>query len=380
MNIRGLFPARKQISKGPTPRTEETEDAMKRRQWIIGSAVAVALVAGGIGIGAKAQAKADKELFPIKTPTLKNCGLAPWLVTDRLGYFAEEGIKIVYTGETQPALVIPSILKGNNDVSGGHPNTIAVAKAGGAAITGVVRGGLEPAPNIDPKFRHMWWFVNPTKHPNVKSFADLKNIPGKIKFSIITRNQCSDFLANRILDKYGIPRDKVEWVTMPDIQAIQALKQGLVDVGGVHPPFYKGMQDAGEVKIADSSEAGLGSAAGVGYYYFTDDFIKKHPKEVAGFVRAIKRGQRWANANPEKTAKWVEEVIGVPVTGNHYYAEDATIIEAEAAPWIKDLEDHKVIPRGKVTTATLITHQFEQYGNDDKVYQEKSKRKKRQKV
>ena len=33
-------------------------------------------------------------------------------------------------------------------------------------------------------------------------------------------------------------------------------------------------------------------------------------------MRAIKRGQRWANAHPDKTAKWTEEAIGVPVNGN----------------------------------------------------------------
>ena len=126
----------------------------KKGKLLTGGIIGAAALALAIGIGANVQAAPKKELFPIKTPTLKNCGLAPWLVTDKLGYFAEEGIKIVYTGETQPALVIPSILKGNNDVSGGHPNTIAVAKAGGAQITGVVRGGIDPAPSFGEKAGH----------------------------------------------------------------------------------------------------------------------------------------------------------------------------------------------------------------------------------
>lgn len=346
---------------------------MKVKRVVVG-VVGLVTVALAACWGARAQAAPQKELFEIRTPTLKNCGLAPWLVTDRLGYFREEGIKIVYTGETQPNLVIPSILRGNNDVSSGHPNTIAVAKAGGAPITGVVRGGIEPAASYDPKFRHMWFFVNPSKHPDVKTFADLKKIPGKIKISNITMNICTDFLVNKLADKYGIPRSKFEWVTMPDIQGIQALKLGQVDVGTAHPPFYKGNLDAGARRIADSTETGLGPAAGVGYYYFTDDFIRKNPKAVAGFVRAIKRGQRWANANPEKTARWVEEEIGVPVTGNHYYAEDATILEAEITPWLRDLEDNKVIPKGKVTERNLITHQFEAYGNEKLQKRKKSEK------
>jgi len=303
--------------------------------------------------------KPANGLFPLKTITMKDCSLAPWLVAERNGYFKDEKIQIVYTGETQQALIIPSILNGDNDVSGAHPNTLAVAKASGAKITGVVRGVIDPPPDVDPRFRHMFWYVNPKKYPNVKTFADLKNLQGRLKFSTITANICADFLANRLADKYGIPRDKFEWVTMPDIQAIQALKQGLIDVAGVHPPFYKGMDDNGALKIADSSESGLGAAAGVAYYFFTDKFIREHPAVVEGFVRAMNRSGAWLNAHPDQGAQWVSDVIGVPVTGNHYYATKNDVPESELEPWIQDLEDSKVIPKGKIKPSDLVTHQFE---------------------
>ena len=342
------------------------------RNWIVATlALLVGFSAAVIGVSRLQAAPPQKGPIEIKTWTRKDCSLAPWLVTEKLGYFAEEGIKLVYTGETQPSLQVPSLIKGDNDVGSGHPNQYGIAIANGAQITGVVRGGIEPDASVDPKFRHMWFFVNPTKYPNVKKFADLKNIPGKIKISTITTNICTDFLVNTLAEKYGVPKDKFEWVTMPDIQGIQALKQGLTDVGTAHPPFYKGNLDAGAVKIADSFETGLGSTAGLTFYWFRNDFIKKHPEAVAGFVRAIKRGQRWANAHPVETAKWTEEAIGVPVTGNHYYAEDARIIEKEIEPWIKYMEDNKVIPKGKISSSSIITHQFEAYGNDDRTAKEK---------
>ena len=338
----------------------------KTKNWIVGAVAVIAIIAIGVGAykgqnkitaSTTASSTDDKNLRIVKTWTKKDCSLAPWLVTDKLGFFAEEGIKLVETGETQPAQQIPSILTGDNDVASFHPNTIAVAKAGGAKITGVARGDIEPDASVNPKQRHMWWFVKPDS--GIKSFADLKNKPGKLKFSTITNNICADFLANLILDKAGIPRDKVEWVSMPDVQAIQALKQGLVDVAGVHPPFYKGMLNSGAIKVADSSDSGLGEAAGVTAYIFTDEFIAKNPDTVQRFVRAITKGQKWANAHTVETAKMVEEAIGVPVTGNHFYSETAKLDESQFLPWIKDLEDNKVIPVGKVTPATLITHQFE---------------------
>lgn len=346
------------------------------KKWIIGI-VALVIVAL-IGVGAYAgrtkditpadttasssttaqETKGEKDLLPVKTWTRKDCSLTQWLVTDKLGYFKEEGIKLVFTGETQAPQQIPSILSGENDVGDWHPNTAAVAVAGGAKLIGVAPAGVEPGPEVDPKFRHMWWFVNPKS--GIKSFADLKNKPGKIKFSTITKNICADFLANLIADKYGVSRDKIEWVTMPDIQAIQALKNGLVDVAGVHPPFYKGMQDAGQVKIADSSDAGLsGPTAGVAYYFFNQDFVKKNPETVKRFVRAIERGQKWADENPDQAAKWTEEAIGVPVTGVHYYSQTSKIDESNIGIWISELEKGKVIPQGKLTPADLVTHEFE---------------------
>lgn len=312
------------------------------------------------GCGKAEVTTADRGPFVIKTWSAKDCSVTPWVVSEKRGFFAEEGIRIQYTGETQPALQIPSILRGDNDVRSFHPNTIAVAKAGGARITGVAEGDIEPTDKrIDVKFRHMWWFVNPEKHPSVRSFADLKNIPGKIRVSVITNNICADFETNLLADKYGIPRDKIEWVSMPDVQAVQALKMGLLDISVVHPPFYKGMVGAGARKIADSSETGLGAAAGITYYVFRDDFIQKHPDKVAAFVRAIVKGQRWANSNPAEAAKLTEQAIGVPVNGYHYYSESLKVDEKLAGNWIRDLEESGVIPRGKVTTASLVTHEVE---------------------
>ena len=317
----------------------------------------------GVGIQFNSNSEEDENLIEVKTWTRKDCSLAPWLITDKLGFFKEEGIKLVFTGEIQANQQITSILNGDNDVSSAHPNTLLVANNGGADLVGVIRGVIDPGPEADEKFLHMWWYVNPKKYPDVYTIKDLENIPGKLKFSIITTNTCTDFLTNALFDKYGIPTDKIEWVTMPDIQAIQALKQGLTDVGAVHPPFYKGMDDAGMRKIADTRDTGLGPAAGVTYYYFTRSFIEKNPDTVARFIRAIKKGQKWCNEHPEETAQWTSEAIGVPVTGNHYYAEDAKIIESEIEPWLKQLEKNKVIPEGKFKPSDIITHEFEEYCN-----------------
>ncbi|MBC2580710.1 ABC transporter substrate-binding protein [Clostridium sp. DJ247] len=341
----------------------------QKKLFLLISAITIAATLGMTGCGKNTAAtsggsanalKADADgLIPIKTWTRVDCSSTPWIVADKKGFFKEEGLKIVYTGETQATQQIPSILNGNNDFGGWHPNTFAVAKASGAPLVGISPAGIEPGPEIDPKFRHMWWFVNPKS--GIKSVEDLKNYKKgqKLKFSTITNNICADFLANKILDKYGIPRDRVEWVSMPDVQAVQALSQGLVDVAGVHPPYYKAMQDSGAVKIVDTSEANLGASAGLSFYVVSEDFAKKNPDVVKRFTRAMAKAGTWANANYIEAAKLTEEAIHQPVTGYHYYATSTKIDESLVKPWIEDLEKNNVIPKDKITASNLVTHDFE---------------------
>jgi ABC-type nitrate/sulfonate/bicarbonate transport system substrate-binding protein len=330
--------------------------------------VVVLMVFGAIGygayyannpVGANVSEVGDDGLFPLKTWNKTDCSSTPWAVGVVKGFFKEEGLKIIFTGDTQPAQQIPSMLTGDNDIGGGHPNTLAVAIAGGAKIKGVVANGIDPFPDQDPKLRHMFWYVNPNVTPDIHSFADLNKLPGKIKFSIITNNQCSDFLANNIADKQGVPRNKIEWVSMPDIQAVQALKQGLVTVSGVHPPYYKSMEDAGMIKIADSLDAGFGVGGGVGYHAFTTDFIEKHPDIIQKFARAITKAQKWANEHPEEARQITEDWIHLPVNATHYYATDTKIDESLIEPWIQDLEEAGVIPKGKLQPSDIVIHTFE---------------------
>jgi ABC-type nitrate/sulfonate/bicarbonate transport system substrate-binding protein len=347
---------------GRTKETKPSETFTAPPPGQTGTAAAPsASASSGTGDAVTAAAVSDADLKVVKTYTRRDCGLAPWLIADKMGFFAEEGVKLVFTGEVQPPQRVPSILTGTNDTADLHPNALAVAIAGGAKFKGVARAGIEPPPDFDPGLRHMWWFVNPEKYPDVHSFADLKDIPGTLKFTLIATNSCSDFLANLILDHYGVPRDKIEWVTMPDVQSIQALKQGLSDIGGVHPPFYKGMLDAGQRKIADTSETGLGpEVAGLGFYFFTEEFIAKNPETVRGFARAMTKSQKWINENQEQARLWTEEAIGVPVSANHYYSDKLVIVDNQVQPWLDDLENAGVIDRGKLKISDIVTHEFDE--------------------
>jgi ABC-type nitrate/sulfonate/bicarbonate transport system substrate-binding protein len=296
----------------------------------------------------------------IKTWIRRDCSATPWAVAEINGFFAAEGVNVEWTSEVQPAMQIPSILRGDNDVAILRPDTLAVAKAAGARITGVAEADIDPIdPSVDSRFRHAWWFINPNKHPDVHCFADLARLPGPLRVSTLTSNLGAELETHRLADRYGLPRSRLDWVTMPGIHALQALKQQLIDVAEVDPPFFKAMSDAGSRKIADSSETDLGAAGGITYYVFRDDYIERNADKVARFVRAMVRAQRWANAHSSEAILLAERMTGITLTGNHYYSQSLRLDDSYPAPWLAELEMNHVIPRGRVTVTSLLTHEIE---------------------
>ncbi len=334
------------------------------RLAIIGAIVVVVAVAVVFGarLGTRQLTSSNNaDLIPIKVQTYKNCASTAWVVADKKGFLAKEGIKLVYTGELPtPAQSLAAVLNGNNDVAVGQPNLLAIARSNGANVTAVARNQIEPPANVDPVFRHMRFYVNPKS--GIKTVADLKNYkPGqKIKVDG-TANSCNQFLFNTLLDKYGVPRNRLEWETFTnDITVVQSTSQGILDIAAIHPPYYKSSDEAGLVLIDDSTDTDLGASAGSALYFFRDDYIKNNPATISKFVKAMVAAQKWSNENPQDAIKLTADWINVPqVAGVHYFATTSEIKESDLTPWIKDLENAGALKPGQIKPADLITTQFE---------------------
>ena len=346
---------------------------MKRISTLMIALGLIAVLLSACGSQKKASAPAatgeQKKVYEIKTWSRSDCTDAPFIVAEKKGFFEEEGIKIVYTGETQPPQRIASILNGNNDVGTAHPNTIAIAREGGAPIRGVARSIIEPPAGLDDiHLQHMWWVTD--KNGPYKTWDDIKKATDagkKIKVQLLLRNACIDFLTDIILEKYKINKNNIEYITMPDIEGVAALKTGRVDIITPHPTFYKATEDTGITNILITSREVAGENSGTYLYYFADKFLNDagNKDAVKHFVTAIKKAERWANDNPEQTAKWTEEAIGVPVQANHYYARNAVIHDDQIQVWIDGSIKSGALPADtKVTVKDVITHEFDQLGNE----------------
>lgn len=353
----------------------------KQRFIVIGSVAAV--IAAGIGIGAYYGRTSDsidviagaeglsslkdgnfdaaasgKEVITLTTDTKKNCSSTPWVIAEKKGFFAEEGLEIKYTGELTSAQRLPSVLNGTNDIGGALPNALATFVAGGAKIKAVTLGEVDPPDEVDPKFRHMR-FVTSEKFAgtSLKEYVESKN-GAKITVSG-TAPSCNTFILNQIFRNAGLDPSQIQYVTFEsDTAAVQAVQQGNLDIAGIHPPFYKLANDNNLTLLADSNDTGLGPASGLSVYYFTDKFIEENPEAVQRFVNAIKKAQDWVNDNTEESIELTAEYIGQPVNATHYFFAEEGLPTDLFQPWIDDLVQSGALEQDQVKVSDLVTTKF----------------------
>lgn len=360
-------------------------DGQRRKFLIIGAVAAV--VVAGIGTGSilgKTKkgidiegaigfkdlknsgfdpAKSGKEVLTLKTNTKKNCGSTPWVIAEKKGFFAEEGLNIEYTGELTTPQVLPSVLNGTNHIGGAHINTLATYIAAGAKIKGVTLGDVDPDPNsnVDPKYRHMRFYLSPKL--GVDSLEELVKKKNGAKITINgTDPNCTTFIASKAFENLGFDRSQIQFVVFDtDTAALQAAQQGNLDIVGVHPPFYKLASDSKLTQVFDTKDTGLGEAAGSLAYYFTEKFIQEKPEAVQRFVRAIKKAQAWS-VQPENEHEAIEltaAYIGQPVNAVHYYYSGKGFPDRLIQPWLDDLVATGHLKKGQLAVNDLITKQFD---------------------
>ncbi|MDR0818432.1 MAG: ABC transporter substrate-binding protein [Oscillospiraceae bacterium] len=301
----------------------------------------------------------NAELITIHSSSRLECTSTPFVLAEKLGFFAEEGLKIEYTGEIPAGSNdLSTVLNGTNDVLTTHPNTFATWVNEGAAVKTVALDIVDPPKDADPALRHMRLYAT---NAQINSLADLANYKQGQKIKVNgTVPSCSSFILNSIFENAGISSDRLEWVLADSTAAaLQALEQGDLDVVFIHPPFYYIAEQNGYKLIADSFDAGLGAAAGTYFIVFSEDYIAKYPDNVQHFINAFKKAHVYANEHPEEAAALTQEHIQQEVRATHYYYTDDGIPRSYVQPWIDDLVSAGALDEGSITVDDLVTFQFE---------------------
>ncbi|WP_025690908.1 ABC transporter substrate-binding protein, partial [Paenibacillus zanthoxyli] len=169
-------------------------------------------------------ANSGKKVIALKTDTKLNCSSTPWVIAEKKGFFAEEGLEIKYTGELKTEQKLPAILNGTNDIGGTLPNTLATYIAGGAKVKAVTLGEVDPPDSVDPKFRHMRYVTSEKfAGKTLKEYVESKK-GAKITVSGTAPN-CSTFIFNEVFRNAGLDPSQIQYVAFEsDTAAIQAVQ------------------------------------------------------------------------------------------------------------------------------------------------------------
>jgi ABC-type nitrate/sulfonate/bicarbonate transport system substrate-binding protein len=258
------------------------------------------------------------------------------------------------------SMLAQSVINGDNHLFGtGHVLTIAMAREGGAKLKMVLQGSFD---DPDPRKTHMTYLVGENS-----PIREAKDLIGK-KVSIAYVGSCTELLFSEYLRQNGIRRDQVEWVVMADNQAENALRQGNIDVAGIHNVFTLSAMKRGGVRpLVDTwqigTAAGNGPASSYSSRAFSEDFIKENPDIVKAYIAATVRTQHWINKNYDQAIQIAAEYLKVDKdkAGGTRFPDDDGVDPVKVDFWIKMMEDNGFVKLDSVKAAEIYTNALNPY-------------------
>lgn len=282
------------------------------------------------------------------------------IIADQKGFFKEVGIIPEYTGTVRSGSLAQSVIKGDNHLFGsGHPSTIAAARKAGAKIKIVLHSMID---DPDPDKLHMTWFVK-----SGGAIQSPKDLVGK-KIAMSGLGGCAEFLNGDFLSRNGISRDQVEIVVMPDLQQEQAIRQGLIDVAILHPPFNKIARNHSGLEVLTTSyqigdAAGNGALSGLAVRAFSEDFIEQYPDVVKAYIVADLKAQKYINEHYDESLQVAADFLKMDVKdmAGNIYPNQKWLKDEDIDFWVKLGERNGFFAPGEVKASDLYTNALNPY-------------------
>lgn len=300
------------------------------------------------------QQSGERSTFTLKVPSVVNpTGPSPYLVGEELGFFTEEGIALEYVGVIPSTQLVASVVGGKIDIGGAHVNRTIAAISAGAKVKAVV-GNSETTKDI-PHMVYVTLENSPINTP--------QDLLGK-KIGIRQIGGCNEYIPYVYLNRFGVekPNGKVEMVIIPDSNLEQALRQGDVDVIGVHTTKDTILSHGGLRFLFSDWEAFDGNTGGATPSYFSEKFIKAHPDVVKRFVKAYVKTLNWINDNEDKAIEITARKANTKaaLVRPTFYAPNGLIKEESVASWIELLAKFGEIKPG-IKPEQIYTNEFNSY-------------------
>jgi NitT/TauT family transport system substrate-binding protein len=238
----------------------------------------------------------------------------PWAVGIEKGYFKEAGINITEViGSKGGGTTIRNIMAGELPYGEVSPSAAIAAARSGIALK-IVNSGV----------RNDSDFNIAVKRPEIKEIKDLSGH----KFGITSPKSNTDIITQMILEKYGIPPEKMPRPSIGSTAAnIEALNSDSVQAVIIQEPLWSKLKDKyHSIGVISDVLPPMLQTVGIA----SVEFIKAHPEKVRAIIEGRRRGVQFIAQHPEEAA----EILTKYYEGlDPKIAREATIPLAKAHYW-----------------------------------------------
>jgi NitT/TauT family transport system substrate-binding protein len=249
--------------------------------WII--IVAAVIIIGVVGIRLFTQEKPIPQMVKVKmgligTPDILD---VPYFIALEKGFFREEGLDVEFVSLHGDAIAIQSLISGDIDVTAsGH---FAVIKAVNEGVPVKAFASIQRSHD----------YVLATSD----DIKDINQLKGRV-IGIYAPGDITEIVIIRLLQKYGIDKDEVSWLSIGgSTDRYRALVGGKVAAVPLHADLgYKIQKETGFhilVSIAEEQPLPMSVVSA------TEKFIQEKPEIITGITRALIKASRYATTNKQ---------------------------------------------------------------------------------
>src|SRR5579884_2708660 len=235
----------------------------------------------------------------------------PNMLTQRLGYFSQEGLDVTLIDEASGQSSEDEVLAGQVDAGSGSYNHTIELQAAGKQMECVVQ--LDIAPGEAE-------IVSSKVAGQIHSVSDLK---GK-NLGVTELGSGTQTLTTLLLHKVGVPADQVHFVPVGAGDTfIAALQQGKIDAGMTTEPTISRIVSSGlgkvlvDLRSPQSTQAALGGNYPFICLFMQNSYVAAHKDVVQKLVSAYVKTLKWIHTH---TAEQIADMMPAD-----YYAGNKTL-------------------------------------------------------
>ena len=331
--------------------------------------IAIALLAAATLV----QAQVEKKDVHIAVGGKSALYYLPLTITERLGYFKEEGLNVRISDFAGGTRSLEAVVGGSADVvSGSYEHTINM-QSKKINFQAFVLAGASPQISIA---------ISAAKAKTYKGPKDLKGL----KVGVSAPGSSTNMVVNYFIAQGGLkPSDISVLGVGAGSTVIAAIDQGRVDVISQTDPAVTILEKEGKVKVIaetrtpEGTEKLFGGPMPAASLYAPIEFIRKNPNTVQALTNATVRALLWMQqASPQQILNTVPEEY---LLGNKAmylfaynnvkaaYSKDGLIPEAGAKTTLKTLATfNPAVKPAEIKLADTYTNEFvkkalAKYGN-----------------